>query len=163
VTVRPILRYPDPRLSTPAAPVAEFGPALAALADDMFDTMYAAPGRGLAGPQIGAMQRVFVMDAGWKDGAPEPRVFVNPEILSASGAVTADEGCLSVPGLSVPVTRPDRVRLRWQGLDGAWEEAEFTGFHAVCTQHERDHLDGILHLDRVAPDLRARLLAREAE
>ena len=155
--LRPILRLPDPRLRQVCAPVTVFDGALGALALDMLATMYAAPGRGLAGPQIGAMQRLFVMDCGWKEGRPEPMVMANPEILDAEGAAEHDEGCLSVPGLSVPVVRPDRLRLRWQDLAGHWHEAAFSGFAAVCIQHERDHLDGILHIDRATPEVRAAL------
>lgn len=157
MTLRPILRLPDPRLRQVCPPVERFDAALGRLALDMLRTMYAAPGRGLAGPQIGAMQRIFVMDCGWKEGRPDPQVMVNPEILAAEGAAEHEEGCLSVPGLAVPVIRPDRIRLRWQDLAGDWQEGAFTGFAAVCVQHERDHLDGILHIDRAAPDVRAAL------
>ncbi|MEI4471430.1 peptide deformylase [Frigidibacter sp. MR17.24] len=160
MAVMPLVMWPDPRLARRAAEVTEFDSMLAGLARDMLDTMYAAPGRGLAGPQVGEMVRIFVMDCGWKDGAPDPRVMVNPVILCASGAATRDEGCLSVPGLAVPVTRPDRLTLRWQELSGDWREEVFDGFAATCIQHERDHLDGILHLDRAAPADRAAALAQ---
>lgn len=160
MAVLPLVLWPDPRLSARAAEVTGFGPEIAALAADMLETMYDAPGRGLAGPQVGAMVRIFVMDCGWKEGAPDPRVMLNPKILSAEGAVTREEGCLSVPGLSVPVTRPDRLVLRWQDLDGAPHEEAFEGFAATCIQHERDHLDGILHLDRADPADRAAALAQ---
>ena len=154
---RPILTWPDPRLRALAAPVTEFGPVLARLAEDMLETMYAAPGRGLAGPQVGAMQRIFVMDTVWKEGSPAPRICINPEILAAEGTVEMAEGCLSLPGLSVPVQRPARVRLRWQDLAGGWQEEWFEGIDAVCAQHERDHLDGILHIDRASAGIRAAL------
>jgi len=154
MTVLPIVIWPDRRLSEPAGAVAVFDAGLRHLAEDMLDTMYAAPGRGLAGPQVGAMLRIFVMDCHWKDGTPDPRVFVNPEIVTAEGEATRDEGCLSVPGLLVPVTRPARLRLRWQGLDGTWSTGDFEGFEAVCIQHERDHLDGILHIDRTTDEIR---------
>lgn len=157
--ILPIVTWPDARLATPAAPVAVFDASLAQLAQDMLATMYDAPGRGLAGPQVGAMQRIFVMDCSWKDGTPEPQVMINPEILEASGAETREEGCLSVPGLLVPVTRPDRIRLRWQDLGGVTREGIFEGIAATCVQHERDHLDGLLHLDRAAPADRAQALA----
>lgn len=154
MSVLPIVIWPDRRLSEPAGAVAVFDASLRHLAEDMLDTMYAAPGRGLAGPQVGAMLRIFVMDCHWKDGAPDPRVFVNPEIVTAEGEATRDEGCLSVPGLLVPVTRAARLRLRWQGLDGTWSMGDFEGFEAVCIQHERDHLDGILHIDRTTDEIR---------
>ncbi|MGB8623350.1 MAG: peptide deformylase, partial [Paracoccaceae bacterium] len=110
---RPILRYPDPALRRVARPVETFDDALRALAEEMIATMYAAPGRGLAATQVGVMQRLFVMDANWKDtGRRVPRVMVNPEILSGSDAVqTLEEGCLSIPGVKVPVTRPAEVTL----------------------------------------------------
>lgn len=154
MAVLPIVQWPDRRLAERAGEVAVFDAALRHLAEDMLETMYAAPGRGLAGPQVGAMLRLFVMDCGWKDGTPDPRVIVNPQIVSAEGEATREEGCLSVPGLMVPVTRPDRVKLRWQGLDEAWTVAEFEGFEATCVQHELDHLDGILHIDRTTDEIR---------
>lgn len=149
---RPVLTWPDARLRATAAPVTAFDEALAALADDMAAAMYAAPGRGLAATQLGAMQRLFVMDAGWKDsGVKSARVLVNPQIVASSDEThVIDEGCLSLPGLVLPVRRPARVTLRWQGLDGAWQQEDFTGFSATLVQHERDHLDGILCPDHVA-------------
>jgi peptide deformylase len=114
----------------------------------MLDAMYAAPGRGLAAPQVGVTQRLFVMDTTWKDAAPTPQVFVNPQIIWCSEtATTMDEGCLSIPGQLVPVTRPAEVDLRWQSLDGTTQQARQTGFAAACVQHEVDHLDGILCTD----------------
>ncbi len=155
--IREIVKWPDSRLKTVATAVTRFDADLAVLAADMFATMYAAPGRGLAGPQIGVLERIFVMDCGWKEGTPAPHAVINPEILAAEGEETMAEGCLSVPGLTVQVTRPARVRLRWQDLSGAWQEADFGGFEAVCIQHENDHLDGILHLDRTTADALAEI------
>ena len=159
MSVLPILSYPDPRLKETCAPVAD--PALEAqLAADLLDTMYAAPGRGLAAPQVGVLRRIFVMDAGWKTGAPSPRVCINPEIEWASDeTATAEEGCLSIPGLSVPVTRPARIRLRATDLAGKTEELSLDGAEALIAQHELDHLDGIVTLDRVDGATRAALLA----
>ncbi len=155
---RPILTWPDPRLRQPAAPIGPVTDDIRAIAAEMLRVMYAAPGRGLAGPQIGEMRRIFVMDTGWKDGASDPRVLIDPEIVSASGApVTWDEGCLSLPGLVVPVTRPGALRLRFTTLDGTRVEEDFTGFAATCVQHERDHLDGILCIDHLSPEARAAL------
>ncbi|WP_225026279.1 peptide deformylase [Xinfangfangia pollutisoli] len=154
--ILPILRWPDVRLSSPCEPALP-GPALTALAEDMLETMYAAPGRGLAAPQVGQLIRLFVMDVSWKEGTPAPLVMANPEILWRSEAVvTGPEGCLSIPGPTVQVTRAAEIRLRWQGLDGAVQEALLQGFAAICAQHEYDHLDGILTLDRLAPEDRAR-------
>ena len=151
----PILRWPDPRLSQPCAP-AMLDASLRALAADMLETMYAAPGRGLAAPQVGRLVRMFVMDVTWKDGTPSPQVFVNPEIVALSGAqVTGPEGCLSIPGPVTQVARAETVQLRWTDLEGDVHEATLTGFAAICAQHEYDHLDGILTLDRLGPEARA--------
>jgi len=149
---RPIATVPDPVLRAPCAPVEAFDEGLAALARDMLETMYAAPGRGLAAPQVGVALRLFVMDVGWTEGAPDPRVLVNPEVAFASQeVVTREEACLSIPGRASTVTRPERVRLRWRDLDGTPREGGFEGFAATCAQHEIDHLDGILCVDREEP------------
>ncbi|MDT8854537.1 peptide deformylase [Paracoccaceae bacterium Fryx2] len=149
----PILRWPDPRLSMVCAPCTGN---LSALAADMLETMYAAPGRGLAGPQVGAMLRILVMDVGWKEGTPQPRVLLNPEILWRDDTVaTGAEGCLSIPGTLPLITRATAIRLRWQDLDGTACDDTLTGFAAICAQHEIDHLDGILTLDRLTPEARA--------
>jgi len=162
VSLRPILTPPDARLRQVAAPVTTFDAALRDLAQEMAAIMYAAPGRGLAAPQIGELRRLFVMDTGWKEtGDRAPRTMVNPEIVSASDATQVmEEGCLSLPGVPVPVTRPAQVTLRWQDLDGAPREETFTGFAATCVQHERDHLDGILCTDYLPQKARAAALAR---
>lgn len=162
MAVRAILTWPDPRLSTPCAPVGT-GADLDALIADMFDTMYAAPGRGLAAPQIGVMQRVFVMDATWKDGAGTPRALINPRITAQSDeTASADEGCLSIPGVSVAVTRPAQITVAWSAPDGTALSAQFDGFEAACIQHEIDHLDGIVTFDRLAPADRTRAEAAYA-
>ncbi len=150
--IRPIVQTPDPVLREVCAPVTAFDAALRELADDMLATMYDAPGRGLASPQVGLPVRLFVMDVAWKDGTPDPRVFVNPEIVGASeDLVTREEGCLSIPGRMSRVSRPAEVSLRWQDLDGQVREERFEGFAATCVQHEIDHLDGILCIDREEP------------
>nr|WP_256474304.1 peptide deformylase [Lutimaribacter sp. EGI FJ00013] len=155
----PILRWPDPRLSRPCDPVAP-DEALEELVTDMFETMYAAPGRGLAAPQIGVMKRLFVMDCGWKEGDMTPELCINPEIIdSAETESTGDEGCLSIPGVVTPVVRPDWVVMRWTDLAGAVQERRLDGFEARCAQHEFDHLEGRVTFDRLAPDLRAALEA----
>ena len=158
MAVRPIVLWPDPRLGEVCAPVDDPG-ALRDLAQDMLDTMYDAPGRGLAAPQIGVMQRIFVMDTGWKEGAPAPLVCVNPVITDPSETMAErSEGCLSIPGLLTDVTRPDAVTLRWTDLDGASHSARLTGFAATCAQHEMDHLDGRVTFDRLSPEARRRAL-----
>lgn len=154
--ILPILRWPDPRLSTPCRP-AVLDDGLRALAADMLETMYAACGRGLAAPQVGRPERVFVMDIGWKDGSPLPVVMVNPEMLQLSEQrIAGPEGCLSIPGPTTIVERAAEVRLRWTDLEGALQEELLTGFAAICAQHEHDHLDGILTLDRLSQEERAR-------
>ncbi len=146
--IRPIVTHPDPVLRKTAAPVLAFDEALKTLVRDMFDTMYDAPGRGLAAPQVGVLQRIFVTDTTWKDGARTPLIFVNPEISGLSDdRQSFDEGCLSIPGKLTPVSRPARVRMRWQDLEGASHAAEFEGFAAACVQHELDHLNGVLCID----------------
>ena len=148
MAVRPIRVVPDPVLRETCAPVTAFDPALSDLAQDMLDTMYAAPGRGLAAPQVGVLARVFVMDATWKSGDPTPIVFVNPVIETvADRMATMDEGCLSIPDQLVSVTRPDGVALRWQDVTGRSCSGAFSGFAAACVQHEIDHLNGVLITD----------------
>ena len=149
----PILRWPDPRLSTPCAPVAR-DEDLADLVRAMFETMYDAPGRGLAAPQVGVLKRLFVMDCGWKDGDMTPMVCINPEIIHAEGMAPGAEGCLSIPGVLAEVMRPERIILRYRDLDGAAQEVELDGFEARCAQHELDHLDGIVTFDRLSPEAR---------
>ncbi len=150
--IRPIVQVPDPVLREAAAPIEAFDEDLRALAQDMLETMYQAPGRGLAAPQVGLSVRLFVMDVAWKEGEPRPQVFVNPVVVEASDEqVTREEGCLSIPGRLSWVTRPTEVALRWQDLDGVQRGGRFDGFAATCVQHEVDHLDGILCTDREEP------------
>lgn len=156
---RPILIWGDPRLLRKAAPVGEVTDTVRRLADDMAETMYAAPGRGLAAPQVGVGLRMFVMDCGWKDGAPRaPWVVIDPDLSDpAPDSVEREEGCLSIPDLPMPVARPAEVTLSWTGLDGLRHKRRLSGFEAACAQHEYDHLDGILIPDRTTPEARARL------
>lgn len=145
---RPVLIAPHDTLRQVCAPVTVFDGALGQLAVDMLASMYAAYGRGLAAPQIGVTQRLFVMDETWKTGTPDPQVFVNPDIIAASDMqATLEEGCLSLPDHPVSVTRPDWVDLRWQDLSGHTHQARLHSFAAALVQHERDHLDGILITD----------------
>ncbi len=152
--LRPILTWPDDRLRTVCDPVGSED--VNALLDEMFEVMYAAPGRGLAAPQIGEMTRIFVMDATWKDGEKSPKALINPEILSASDELaTYAEGCLSLPGLSLDVARPAEVRMAYEDASRVRREETFSGFAAVVAQHELDHLDGVVTLDRLTPEARA--------
>jgi peptide deformylase len=158
MTVLPILHWPDPRLSTPCAPAVPTD-AVRTLAADMLETMYAAPGRGLAAPQVGHLIRLFVMDVTWKEGTPAPRICLNPEILWRSEATaTGAEGCLSIPGISTDIIRAAEIHLRWTKLDGTTQDEILTGFAAICAQHEYDHLDGLVTFDRLPPAARATAL-----
>lgn len=149
-----IVQWPDPRLSQPCAPVGAED--VSDLITTMFAVMYAAPGRGLAAPQIGVMKRVFVMDCGWKDGTMTPVVCIDPQITWTSEAVgPGTEGCLSIPDAPVTVTRPLEIRLAWTGLDGVRVERHLTGFEARCAQHEYDHLEGRVIFDHLPPADRA--------
>jgi peptide deformylase len=152
----PILHWPNPMLTQPATTVDGVTSGIRRLAAEMLDTMYAANGRGLAAPQVGVLQRLFVMDIAWKEAPAAPMVFVNPEIQWQSGVVAAGpEGCLSIPGPVTQVRRPQAIRLSWHDLDGQRLEARFAGIAAICVQHEIDHLDGILTLDHLTPEDRA--------
>ena len=156
MAVLPVLRWPDPRLTQPAQPIDGITPAIRTLAEDMLATMYASSGRGLAAPQVGVLQRMFVMDATWKSGPPSPQVFLNPEILWQSDVVARGaEGCLSIPGPSPLIARAQALRLSWTGLNGARLQARLAGFAAICVQHEMDHLNGVLTLDHLSPQDRA--------
>ncbi|GGE22487.1 peptide deformylase [Gemmobacter megaterium] len=148
MAVLPILTFPDSRLRRLCLPVTGIDDSLRALAADMLETMYAAQGRGLAGPQVGVLLRMFVMDVGWKEGAPSPQVCINPEVLDASeDVVTRTEGCLSIPDVACPVARPAEITLRWTTLDGVVLQERLSGFAATCAQHELDHLNGRLCID----------------
>jgi len=164
MTIRSILLHPDPRLKKRADPVTEVTDELRAAAADMLETMYDAPGVGLAGPQIGLMKRILVMDC-IKDPevAPRPMVMLNPVVSWASEATSVhEEGCLSIPDHFADVTRPAEVRVRWLGLDGTEREEHFTGLWATCVQHEIDHLNGRLFIDYLTP-LKRQLITRKME
>jgi len=141
----PILHYPDPRLHTRAKPVAVVDAAIRKLAADMAETMYAAPGIGLAATQVNVHQRLLVLDI--SEDKSQLQVFINPEILSKEGACEGEEGCLSVPGIYETVKRSERVRVRALNLDGQPFEVEADGLLAVCLQHEIDHLDGKVFIE----------------
>ena len=150
MAIRTILHYPDKRLREPGQPVTEFGPELETLVEDMAETMYAAPGVGLAATQIGEPVRVFIIDIATGDDEPSDlKVFVNPEILERDGAQQWEEGCLSFPGVHEEIERAERVKVRAQDEKGESFELEADGLLAVAIQHENDHLDGKLMIDRL--------------
>jgi peptide deformylase len=160
--IRDILIHPDPRLKKPCEPVAELTAELAQLAADMLETMYDAPGVGLAAPQVGVMKRILVMDC-IKEGPPEPMVLINPAVTWASEDLSSyEEGCLSIPDQYAEVKRPAQVKVRWTGLDGAEQERQFEGLWATCVQHEIDHLDGKLFIDYLGP-LKRQMITRKME
>ena len=164
MAIRPILLHPDPRLKAVAKPVAAVDEAVRRLAKDMLETMYDAPGIGLAAPQVGAMIRLIVMDCVKGDDEPaRPLVLLNPEITWTSEAVAPfEEGCLSIPEHFAEVTRPAEVEVRWTGLDGAERAERFDGLWAVCAQHEIDHLNGRLFIDHIGP-IRRGVITRKME
>ncbi len=159
MAIRTILHYPDKRLRVPGAPVTDFGAAFQALVDDMAETMYAAPGVGLAATQIGVAQRLFVIDIAGADDPSDLRVFVNPEIVEAVGEVCWDEGCLSFPGVTEEIDRAERVKVTALDRHGNPFELEADGLLAIAIQHENDHLDGKLMVDRVGM-LKRRMIDR---
>jgi peptide deformylase len=160
MAVRTILHYPDPRLREKAKPVAEITPAIQKLVDDMAETMYAAPGVGLAATQIGEPHRVFVIDTANDDEPSNLRVFINPEIVGRDGEVTWEEGCLSFPTVVEEIDRAEKVRVRALDRDGKPFELDCDGLLAVAVQHELDHLDGVLMIDRMGV-LKKRIVDRK--
>ena len=153
-----ILEFPDPRLRKVASPVAAVTPDVVKLVRDMAETMYAAPGIGLAATQVDVHKRIVVMDL--SETKDQLRVFINPEIVASDGAVETEEGCLSVPGYYDDVTRAARVRVRALNEHGEPFELEAEGLLAVCIQHELDHLVGKVFVDHLSPLKRARLAAK---
>ena len=146
-----ILEYPDPRLRTKATPVEVFDAALAKQVEDMFETMYAAPGIGLAAPQVGMGLRVIVLDVAREGEPPAPMKLANPEIVWASeDDASYEEGCLSVPEHYAEVERPARVTVRYLDEQNEIRTLQAEGLLATCIQHEMDHLDGILFIDRIS-------------
>jgi peptide deformylase len=159
MSVLPIVLWPDPRLAEICVPVEKITPEIETLARDMLETMYDAPGRGLAGPQVGAMLRIFVMDIGWKEGKSDPLVCINPMLQEIGEDRTVNtEGCLSIPGVTAEVSRPTQVQMVWTGLNGGRYVQSFDGFGAVCAQHELDHLDGVVTFDHLDAQTRADLI-----
>jgi peptide deformylase len=151
MALRDILIIPDKRLRLTSEPVTAIDKPLRALVDDMFETMYSAPGIGLAAIQIGVPQRVVTMDLAKKDDPPEPLVFINPEVVSAAAEKsTYEEGCLSIPEYYEEVERPTAVKVKYLDRDGQPHEIEATGLLATCLQHEIDHLNGVLFIDHIS-------------
>ncbi len=162
--IRSILIHPDPRLKKVCDPVTGISAELGKLAEDMLETMYDAPGIGLAAPQVGVTKRLIVMDCvKTDDGAPRPMVLFNPQVTwSSEDLSTYDEGCLSIPDQYAEVDRPAEVRVRWLGLDGQSHEEQFAGIWATCVQHEIDHLNGKLFIDYLGP-LKRQMITRKME
>ena len=151
MALRKIIHYPEPLLKQKSAPVTEFNDELKQLAEDMAETMYAAPGVGLAAPQVGVLQRLIVLDCSPKDAENDLIIAVNPEVISGSGDSLEEEGCLSVPGYYASVKRYSEVTIRYQDTDGNVHERQADGLLAIGIQHEIDHLEGILFVDRLSP------------
>jgi peptide deformylase len=161
MATRPILILPDPRLRAVADPVGEIDDEIKALARDMLETMYEAPGIGLAATQVGEMKRLVVMDLSKEDEPKSPIVMINPEILKFSDeTVVTEEGCLSIPELYYEVERPAEVTVRYTDLEGKVQEVEAKERLATCVQHELDHLDGVLYIDYLSRLKRDRVLKK---
>ena len=160
--IKPILLHPDPRLKKTCDPVPDLSDDLRKLADDMLETMYDAPGIGLAAPQVGVLQRLIVLDCVKEEGeAPRPLLMFNPEIVASSDDLnTYEEGCLSIPEQFADVTRPAEVEVRWLDRDGKEQREAFDGLWATCVQHEIDHLNGKLFIDYLKP-LRRQMITRK--
>jgi len=158
MAIREIYTYPDERLRQQAKPVdLPVSKEIRKLIKEMAEAMYAAPGVGLAAPQVGVPLRIAITDTASKEGPRDLKVWINPEILRSEGAAVFEEGCLSVPGIYEDIERPVAITAAWQDLDGNRHTADFEGFPAVALQHEFDHLDGILFIDKLAP-IKQRLL-----
>jgi peptide deformylase len=147
--IRPILKYGDSPLHDRAEPVAQITPDIDRLVDDMIETMYAAPGIGLAAPQVGEARRIFVVDLSLGRDPKGPLVLINPEFVEVDGMQLEEEGCLSVPGFNATVVRPSRVVIKALDRQGVEQKHEGTGLLARAFQHEMDHLDGTLFVDRL--------------
>lgn len=161
MAIQPILTAPDARLRQISKPVDGVDDALRALMDDMLETMYDAPGIGLAAIQIGVPKRVIVMDLAGEDDEPAPRYFVNPEILDPSEELKPyEEGCLSVPDFFDEVERPARCRVKYLDYNGDEQVLDAEGMLAVCIQHEMDHLEGVLFIDHLSRLKRERILKK---
>ncbi|MEM6660312.1 MAG: peptide deformylase [Pseudomonadota bacterium] len=161
---RTILIHPDPRLKKVCAPVADLSDDLRQLADDMLETMYDAPGIGLAAPQIGVLDRLIVVDCVKEEGAtPRPLIMFNPEVVAASDETSVyEEGCLSIPEQYAEITRPKTVDVAWMDQNGNEQQETFDGLWATCVQHEIDHLNGKLFIDYLRP-LKRQMITRKMQ
>ncbi len=159
---RHIIIHPDPRLKKECAPVTDLSDSLRQLADDMLETMYAAPGIGLAAPQVGELTRLIVLDCiKDKDDTPRPLIMFNPQVISSSEETNVyEEGCLSIPDQYAEVTRPSEVEVAWIDREGNAQKEAFDGLWATCVQHEIDHLDGKLFIDYLKP-LKRQMITRK--
>jgi peptide deformylase len=155
-----ILEFPDPRLRTRARRVESFDTALGRLVDDMIETMYSANGIGLAATQVNQHQRLLVLDV--SEGQDDPRVYINPKIIDEDGHQIYEEGCLSVPGIYANVKRAEKIRVEAQDRHGVTFQEEVEGIHAVCLQHEMDHLEGKLFVDYLSP-LKRQMVRKKLE
>jgi peptide deformylase len=164
MALRDIIKLPDPRLRLVSEPVGTIDDGIRRLVDDMFETMYDAPGIGLAAIQVGVPQRVVTIDLEKKQGEKEPRVFLNPEVIwSSEEKGTYEEGCLSIPEYYEEVERPARVKVRYLSLDGSTQELEADGLLATCLQHEIDHVNGVLFIDHLSKLKRSRVIKKFAK
>jgi len=160
MAILPILKYPDPRLRQVAQPIAEIDDEIRRLIDDMAETMYAAAGCGLAATQVGVDKRLFLVDIAREDEPSNLMVFINAEIVELSGSQKWEEGCLSFPGATEEIRRAERIRVRALDQHGKPFELEATGLLAVAIQHENDHLNGVLMIDKLSA-LKRRLVSRK--
>jgi len=161
MSVREIIKLPDKRLRLVSKPVAKVDTATRKLIDDMFATMYASPGIGLAAIQVGEPRRIITMDLAKKDQEKEPRVIINPELLwSSDEKASYEEGCLSIPEFYEQVERPTSVKVKYLDIDGRTQEIEATGLLATCLQHEIDHLNGVLFIDHISKLKRDRVIKK---
>jgi peptide deformylase len=164
MALRDILILPDKRLRLVSKPVAKVDAATRKLVDDMFDTMYAAPGIGLAAIQVGEPKRVVTLDLARKDEPKDPKVFINPELVwKSDDKRTHEEGCLSIPEYYEEVERPAAIKLRYLDLDSKTQEIEANGLLATCLQHEIDHLNGVLFIDHISKLKRDRVTKKFAK
>ena len=164
MAVREIIKLPDKRLRLVSEPVKHVDAGIKKLVDDLFETMYAAPGIGLAAVQIGILKRLFTMDLSKKESDHQPQVFINPEIIWTSAEkTTREEGCLSIPEYYEEVERPSKVKVKFLDLDGKPHEIEADGLLATCIQHEVDHINGVLFIDHISKLKRDRVIKKFAK
>jgi len=164
MALREIIKLPDKRLRLNSEPVKKIDTGIRKLVDDLFETMYEAPGIGLAAIQIGVAKRVITMDLSKKEDDHEPQVFINPEITWKSDETSKyEEGCLSIPEYYEEVERPARVKVKYLGLDGKEHEIEAKGLFATCLQHEIDHINGVLFIDHISRLKRDRVIKKFAK